>query len=103
MENKQLIIIVLAIILAGCIIAGGILLASNNNTQQENITNNTTVANATSESSSEVYVVWVEDLDLSDKAGYDCHVIITHYSDGTKSWNDAYGYHRVPEEQELVF
>lgn len=46
---------------------------------------------------------WTEDVDLSDKAGYDCHVYIHHNGDGTKSWRDSMGYHTAPESQELVF
>ena len=47
---------------------------------------------------------WVEDLDLSDKAGYDCHVYIHHKSDGTKYYIDDEGKkHSAPESQEWVF
>ena len=47
---------------------------------------------------------WVEDLDLSDKAGYDCHVYIHHRSDGTKYYIDEDGKkHSAPESQEWVF
>ena len=47
---------------------------------------------------------WVEDLDLSDKAGYDCHVYIHHRSDGTKYYIDDEGKkHSAPESQEWVF
>lgn len=47
---------------------------------------------------------WVEDLDLSDKAGYDCHVYIHHRSDGTKYYVDDEGKkHSAPESQEWVF
>ena len=47
---------------------------------------------------------WVEDLDLSDKAGYHCHVYIHHRSDGTKYYIDDEGKkHSAPESQEWVF
>ena len=47
---------------------------------------------------------WVEDLDLSDKAGYDCHVYIHHKSDGTKYYIDDDGKkHTGLESEEWVF
>ena len=47
---------------------------------------------------------WVEELDLSDKAGYDCHVYIHHKSDGTKYYIDDEGKkHSASESQEWVF
>ena len=47
---------------------------------------------------------WVEDLDLSDKAGYDAHVYIHHKSDGTKYYIDDDGKKvSAPEDQEWVF
>lgn len=49
------------------------------------------------------YDEWTEDVDLSDKAGYDCHVYIHHNGDGTKSWHDDGGYHTAPEDEELIF
>ena len=57
-----------------------------------------------SSSSSKKVTEWVEDLDLSDKAGYDCHVYIHHRSDGTKYYIDEDGKkHSAPESQEWVF
>ena len=59
---------------------------------------------ASSSSSSKGTSEWVEDLDLSDKAGYDCHVYIHHRSDGTKYYIDSEGKkHSAPESQEWVF
>lgn len=47
---------------------------------------------------------WIEDLDLSDKAGYDCHVYIHHKSDGTKYYIDDDGNkHTGLESEEWVF
>jgi hypothetical protein len=47
---------------------------------------------------------WVEDLDLSDKAGYDAHVYIHHKSDGTKYYIDEDGNkHTGSENEEWVF
>ena len=47
---------------------------------------------------------WVEDLDLSDKAGYDCHVYIHHRSDGTKYYIGEDGKkYSAPESEEWVF
>lgn len=46
---------------------------------------------------------WTEDVDLSDKAGYDCHVYVHHNGDGSKSWHDCDGYHTVSEDEELIF
>ena len=47
---------------------------------------------------------WVEDLDLSGKAGYDCHVYIHHKSDGTKYYIDDEGVkHTGAESDEWVF
>jgi hypothetical protein len=46
----------------------------------------------------------VEDLDLSDKAGYDAHVYIHHKSDGTKYYIDEDGNkHTGSENEEWVF
>ena len=59
---------------------------------------------ASGSSSSKGTTEWVEDLDLSDKAGYDCHVYIHHRSDGTKYYIDDEGTkHSAPESQEWVF
>ena len=47
---------------------------------------------------------WVEDLDLSDKAGEDAHVYIHHKSDGTKYYYDENGKKvSAPEDEEWVF
>lgn len=47
---------------------------------------------------------WVEDLDLSDKAGEDAHVYIHHKSDGTKYYIGEDGKKvSAPEEEEWVF
>ena len=47
---------------------------------------------------------WVEDLDLSDKAGEDAHVYIHHKSDGTKYYIGEDGKKvSAPEDQEWVF
>lgn len=47
---------------------------------------------------------WVEDLDLSDKAGEDTHVYIHHKSDGTKYYIDEDGKKvSAPEDEEWVF
>ena len=61
-------------------------------------------AGSSSDSGSSGVTEWVEDLDLSDKAGYDCHVYIHHRSDGTKYYYDDEGTkHSAPESQEWVF
>ena len=61
-------------------------------------------ASSTSSSNNNGVTEWVEDLDLSDKAGYDCHVYIHHRSDGTKYYIDEEGKkHSAPESQEWVF
>ena len=47
---------------------------------------------------------WVEDLDLSDKAGEDAHVYIHHKSDGTKYYIGEDGKKvSAPEDEEWVF
>ena len=47
---------------------------------------------------------WVEDVDLSDKAGEDAHVYIHHKSDGTKYYIDEDGKKvSAPEDEEWVF
>lgn len=57
-----------------------------------------------SSSKSKGVTEWVEDLDLSDKAGYECHVYIHHRSDGTKYYIDEDGKkYSSPESEEWVF
>ena len=59
---------------------------------------------ASSSSSSSGSDEWVEDLDLSDKAGRDAHVYIHHKSDGTKYYIDEDGNkHTGSENEEWVF
>lgn len=61
-------------------------------------------SSSSSSSSSKGTSEWVEDLDLSDKAGYECHVYIHHRSDGTKYYIDSEGKkHSAPESQVWVF
>lgn len=61
-------------------------------------------ASSSSGSSSSGSDEWVEDLDLSDKAGTDAHVYIHHKSDGTKYYIDEEGVkHTGSEDEEWVF
>ena len=61
-------------------------------------------SSSSSSSSNSGVTEWVEDLDLSGKAGYECHVYIHHRSDGIKYYIDDEGTnHSAPESQEWVF
>lgn len=59
---------------------------------------------SSSSSSSRGSDEWVEDLDLTEKAGSDMHVYIHHKSDGTKYYIDDEGKkHSGSEDEEWVF
>ena len=61
-------------------------------------------SSGSSSSSSSSSDEWVEDVDLSDKAGSDTHVYIHHKSDGTKYYLDEDGKkHTGSEDEEWVF
>lgn len=131
MENKHIIILIITIIIAAGIIGMGCYFAiAHNNTVSNdteinatnttNTTENTSiqsdkeVQNANQKSSSNTKTVakdssssnsgeYDEDIDLSEKAGYDLHVNVHHNGDGSKSWTDAEGSHNAPDDKELVF